>query len=140
MGKIHEAIRLTYDQEAFLRQSQPPFAVAVSTYAPLVEYYLELGDTSAAKGAMETALGMVQAPMDQFLAFSEAMIQAREGDFETAEESAERGIVVIDRFKLKIMEFQVSITRARIADERGDHAAIGIGFGQLCAGDLERCR
>jgi tetratricopeptide (TPR) repeat protein len=124
MGKIHEAIRLTYDQEVFLRQSQPPFAVAISIYAPLIEYYLDVADTSAARGALETALGMLQAPMNQFLAFSEAMILARERDFTAAEASVERGIVVIEMFKLKVLEFQVAITRARIAEERADHVAM----------------
>ena len=124
LGKIHEAIRLIYDQEEFLRQSQPPFAVAISIYAPLVEYYLDVGDTLAARAAMDTALGMVQAPMDQFLAFSEALIQAREQDFATAEASVQRGIAVIEMFKLKMMEFQVSITRGEIAREREDHIAM----------------
>ena len=40
--------------------------------------YLEIDNIVAAREAIETALGLVQAPMDQFLAFSEAMIQARE--------------------------------------------------------------
>lgn len=124
LGKVHEAIRLTYDQEEFLRQSQSPFVVAISIYAPLVEYYLEVGDISAAKDSIKTALGMVQAPMDQFFAFSEALIQAKEQDFVTAEESVERGIVVIDMFKLKAMEFQVSLTRAWIAEEHGDYVAM----------------
>jgi len=124
LGKVHESIRLIYEQEEFLRQSQPPFTVAVSIYGPLVEYYLDLGDTSAARDAIETALGMVQAPMDQFLALGEAMIQAREKDFSAAEQSVERGIAVIEMFKLKVLEIQVSITRAQIADERGDHVAM----------------
>jgi len=124
MGKIHEAIRLTYDQEEFLRQSQPPFAVAISIYAPLIEYYLDIEDTSAARGALESALGMLQAPMNQFLAFSEAMIQAREKDFAAAEVSVERGIDVVEMFKIKVMDFQVLITRARIAQERADYVAM----------------
>jgi len=124
LGRISEVIRLTYDQEEFLRQSQPIFAVAIGVYAPLVDYYLEIDNIVAAREAMETALGLVQAPMDQFLAFSEALIQAREKDFVTAEESVERGIIVIEMFKLNMMEFQVSIIRARIADESGDHSAM----------------
>jgi len=123
MGKIHEAIRLTYDQEEFLRQSQPPFAVAISIYAPLIQYYLEVEDTSAARGALDTALGMLQAPMDQFFAFGEAMIQAKEKDFSGADASIERGIVVVEMFKIKVMEFQVAISRAGIADERADYVA-----------------
>ena len=128
MGKIHEAIRLTYDQEVFLRQSQPPFAVAISIYEPLIGYYLDIADTSAARGALEAALGMLQAPMDQFLAFSEAMIQAREKDFAAADASVERGIVVIEMFKLKVMEFQVAITRGGIAYERADYVAMAEFF------------
>ena len=128
LGKIHEAIRLTYDQETFLRQSQPPFAVAISIYAPLIGYYLEIADIPAAREALDTAIGMLQAPMDQFLAFGEAMIQAREKDFAAAESSVERGIVVIEMFKLKMLEFQVFIVRGGIAEERGDYVAMADHF------------
>ena len=124
LGRVREAIRLTYEREEFVRQTQAPFAIALGIYAPMVGFHLELDETTAAREALATALAMLQAPMDQFLAFSEAQILAREGDFAAAEASVERGIDVIDRFKLKVMEFQVSITRAWIAQERGDNAAM----------------
>ena len=67
---------------------------------------------------------MLEAPMDQFLAFSEAAIQAREKDFAAAEASVERGIVVFEMFKLKVMEIYLSMTRAVIADEHADYVAM----------------
>jgi len=124
LGRINEAIRLTNAQEEYLRQSEPPFAVALSIYSPLVSYYLDMDDTRAARNALETAQTMVAAPLDQFLAFSEAMIQAREEDFSAADASVERGINVIEMFQLKITEFQVPLTRARIAKHRGDFVAM----------------
>jgi tetratricopeptide (TPR) repeat protein len=62
--------------------------------------------------------------MDQFLAFSQAMVEASEKDFVAAEASVARGIDVIEMFKLKIMQFQVSITRGSIAREREDYVAM----------------
>ncbi len=121
LGRLNEAIRQTTEQEVFLRKSQPPFAVALSIYSPLVSYYVELGNISAARESLQTALGMVEAPMDKFLAFNDAMILASEGDYSAAEVAVEHGVEVIELFQLKLLEFQIPITRAWIARESGDY-------------------
>lgn len=124
LGKLKEAIRQTYDQEETLRQSQPPFAVAFNIYYPLISYYLDLGETSAARGSLESALGMLEPPLNRFFAFGEAMIQAREKDFTAAEASVERGVAVIEMLQLKVMEYLIPITMAWIAWERSDYIAM----------------
>ncbi len=124
LGRIREAIRQTYDLEEYLLQSQSPLNVTLSVYTPLVTYYLLLGDTAAAEQSLVVAKGMLQAPMDQFLGFSEAMILARKGDLPGANEAIERVIEVIDLFKLQMLEFQVSMTRGWLSREQGEYEAM----------------
>lgn len=121
LGRLNEAIRQTTEQEVFLRQSQPPLAVALGIYAQLAGYYVELGNISSARESLQIALGMVEAPMDKFLAFSDAMILASEDEFSAAEAAVDRGAEVIELFQLKLLEFQIPITRAWIARESGDY-------------------
>jgi len=124
LGRIHEAIRQTYEQEEFLLQSQTPLTATLSIYTPLIDYYLTLGDISAAQQSLAVARGMLQAPMDQFLGFSEAMLLARQGDFSAANKAVERAAEVIDRFKLQLLEFQIPFARAWISKEQGDFEAM----------------
>jgi len=124
LGRIHEAIRQINDQEEFLLQSQSPFYVALSTHVPLITYYLSLDDFAEAEKSLLTAKGMLQPPLDQFLGFSEALLLAKQGDFEGANEALDRGIEVIDQLNLRIMQFQVPVTRAWISREQGDFSAM----------------
>ncbi len=124
LGRIQEAIRQTREMETFMRQSQTPFAVAIGVYAPLIMYHVLVDDLEAARDTHATAMAMLQPPMDQFLAFSEALIQAREKDIVAAEASLERAVGVLERFQLKMIEFQVPIVRAKISKAQGDSTAV----------------
>ena len=122
LGRIHAAIEQLYRQEEFLSQSQPPFEVALQTYAPIVTLYVFLGDTDSAEAALNKSLEIVQPPLDQFLAFCEVFVLLEKGDLVGAEAALERGVAIIEHFKLEALRFQVSLLRGFIQRKRGDHA------------------
>ncbi|MCW8926150.1 MAG: hypothetical protein OQJ84_07840 [Xanthomonadales bacterium] len=124
LGKIHEVIRQTLAQEEFLSQSQGPLQVALGVYSPLASYYVQVDDPVAARKALATAKSKLQPPLDKFLAFSEALILVNEGNIEAAQAAVEQGQEVIDQFQIKVLEFQGHVLRARIAEARGDFAAV----------------
>lgn len=124
LGRINEAIRQIYELEEFLLQSQGPFAVAISIYAPLVGYYLSLNDIASAEESLAIAIGMLQEPLNKFLGFSEAAILAKQGDFDGANEAVGRAVEVIDLLNLQIMQFQVPYVRGFISRHKGDFAAM----------------
>lgn len=123
LGKIREAVRLVREQEQYLRQAQSPLQVTLGVYAPLISYYLLLDDVDAARNALATAQSELQAPMDRFLAFSEAVVLAREKNFDAAEAALQRGREIIEQFKLKTIAFDVPLVAAKIAKARGDDEA-----------------
>ncbi|MDX2428646.1 MAG: hypothetical protein QNK22_08150 [Xanthomonadales bacterium] len=55
LGRINEAIRQTYAQEEFLRQSQGQLGLTLSLYHPLIDFYVLLGDFESARAALNTA-------------------------------------------------------------------------------------
>ena len=121
LGRIYAAIEQLNRQEEFLRQSLPPFQLALTIYAPMVRYYCDLHDTDNAQTALDKGLAMVQPPLDQFLAFSEAAILLEMGDLEGAEAAVGKGIAIIDQFKLEHLRFQVNLLEGFISQKRGDH-------------------
>ncbi|MGD8384024.1 MAG: hypothetical protein PVF89_01325 [Lysobacterales bacterium] len=123
LGKIRESIRLLHEREQYLRQSQSPLEVTLGVYGPLISYYLLLDDVKAARSALATAQSELQAPMDRFLAFAEAVVLAREDNFEAAEAALQRGREIIQQFKLNSIAFQVPLVNAKIAKARGDDEA-----------------
>ena len=124
LGRINEAIRQTYAQEEFLRQSQGLFALTLSIYSPLIEYYVLLGDFESARGALSTATGMLTPPMDKFMAFNAAIIQARENDIEAAQASLQQAREVMEQFQLSFLEIQVHTVEAVINGAKHDYAAM----------------
>ena len=124
LGRIHEAIRQIHEQEPFLQQSQSPFAMTLSIYIPLIGYSLSLNDIRAAENALATANGMLEAPMDKFLGFSEAMILAQQGDFAGANGALENAVELIELLNLQIMQFQVPLVRGWISKHEGNFAAM----------------
>jgi Flp pilus assembly protein TadD/TolB-like protein len=123
LGRINEVIRQTLAQEEFLSQSQGPLQVALVVYSPLAGYYIQLGDLVAARDALAIAQGKLQPPLDQFLAFAEALILVQENDLEAARAAVEKGRQVIEQFQIKVLEIQVHGVWAKIAEEEGDFAA-----------------
>ena len=144
LGRLREAIRQTLAQEEFLSQSQSPLGVALSVVGPLAAYYIHLNDLDAARDAIAVAKGVLQPPLDKFLAFAEALIHIKENDLDAAKASLERGREVIEQFQLKILEFQVHMVQARISEAQGDYAAVTTHYQQalesmehsVFAGDL----
>jgi tetratricopeptide (TPR) repeat protein len=122
LGRLNAVIEQLYRQEEFLLQSLPPFQLALSIYAPMVRIYVGLGDTVNARLALNKALSMVQPPLDQFLAFSEATILVEEGDLDAGEEVLKTGIAIIEQFKLEELKFQVELVEGVIKLKREDYA------------------
>ena len=124
LGRIHEAIRQTYAQEEFLRQSHSMLDVTLSVYTPLIDFYILLGDLDAARQALGTATGLLKPPFDKFLAFSTAAIQINEHDLDAAYVSLQRAQEVIDQFQLKFLEVYIEMIQMSASEVEGDFVAM----------------
>jgi len=128
LGRIQEAIRQTYAQEEFLRQSQGLLGVTLSLYTPLVDLYLLVDDLDAAWGALTNAKGLLTPPMDKFLGFSAAAIQAAEKDIDAAYASLQQAREVVEQFQLKHLGVQLHMVEAIINEAEGDFVAMADHF------------
>ena len=124
LGRINEAIRQTYAQEEFLRQSQGLFALTLSIYTPVIDFYVLLGDFESARAALSTATGMLSPPMDKFMAFNAAMIEARAKDIDAAQASLQQAREIMEQFQLSFLGIQVHIVEAIISGAKHDYAAM----------------
>ena len=124
LGRLNEAIRQTYAQEEFLRQSQGLFGLTLSLYTPLIDFYVLLGDFESAHNALNTAIGLLTPPMDKFLGFSAALIQARENDIDAAYASLQEARKIMDQFQLKFLESEAQVVEAVINGAKGDYVAM----------------
>jgi len=120
LGRIEEAIRQTYVQEEFLRQSQGLLDLTISIYTPLIELYVLSDDVDSAKEALSTAKGFLSPPLDKFLGFSEAMILAKEKDIDGAYASLQHAREVVEQFQLNFLEGTLHIVQAVINEAEGD--------------------
>ena len=123
LGRIDAAIVQFFAAEEFLLQTQSPFAVALATYWPMVQLNLRRGDTESAAEALATGKGMLEPPLDKFLAFAETLLLVEMGELEQAEQALGRGIEIIDQLQFDSIRFQVSLCKSEIQGARGDHAA-----------------
>jgi tetratricopeptide (TPR) repeat protein len=137
LGRIRAAIDQLYRQQEYLSQSVAPYQVALATYMPMANLYVELGDTGQARAAIDTARETVQPPLDQFLAFSMATLLIEEGKLDAAETELASGEAVIEQFKLEDMRSQLDILRAQVQAERKDYAG-AIAFFQSARDRIER--
>ncbi len=128
VGRITAAIEQFFLQEEFLVQFQPPFAIAVGTYSPVVRSYCSLGNLDKAQEVLDLALGILAPPLDQFLAFSEAGILIERGDLNGAEVATQRGAAIIEQFKLEDMNFLVEMINGYIKRKRGDYEGSSEAF------------
>jgi len=124
LGKIREAVRQTIEQEQYLLKSQGLLEVTLSIYVPLIEYYVLLGDFEAAHAALDTATAALTPPADKFMAFSAAVIHARENDFVAAEAALEQAREVMEQFQLAYLGAQVQLVEAIISEAKGDYLAV----------------
>jgi len=122
LGRPRAAIDQLLRQQEYLSQSVAPYQVALATYMPMANLYVELGNTGQARAALDKARETVQPPLDQFLAFSMAAILIGEGDLGAAEAELARGEAVIEQFRLEDMRTELDMLRARIQAERQDYA------------------
>lgn len=107
-----------------MRQSSGLLDVALSLYTPLIDLYVAMDDLEAAKDALATASSLLNPPVDKFLAFSAAHIQAAENDIDAAHVSLQQARDVIDQFQLKFLEVQVQMIQGIISEAEGDFAAM----------------
>jgi tetratricopeptide (TPR) repeat protein len=128
LGRIRAGIEQLYLQEEFLVQFQPPFAIALATYMPMVRAHNSLGDPDSAQEVLDIALGMVAPPMDKFFAFGEADILIERGDYDGAEAAVQSGAEIIEQFKIADMNFLVEMMDGFIQRERGDYPASSAAF------------
>ena len=105
-----------------MRQSSGLLELTLSVYTPLIDLYVALGDIDAAWEAHAVAKGMLSPPVDKFLAFSAANIQASENDIETAYASLQEARDVMEQFQLKTLEVPAQIVEALINEAEGDFA------------------
>jgi len=113
LGRMRAAIEQMKSQHKYAVQALPPLSVALATYAPMAEAYLELNDLEGATGALDTARAAIAPPLDQFLAFSEAALDLQRGDFDQAEADIERGQQILRQFNFDGLQFQVDMLHAR---------------------------
>jgi len=126
LGKVREAIRQTLEQEQYMLKSQGLLDVTLSIYVPLIEYYVFLDDFKAAHAALDTATGRLTPPADKFMAFSAAVIHARENDFVAAEVAVEQAREVMEQFQLAYLGAQIELIQAIISEAKGDYAAVAV--------------
>jgi tetratricopeptide (TPR) repeat protein len=128
LGRIRAGIEQLYLEEEFLVQFAAPFAVAQTTYIPMVRAYNALGDPDSAQEVLEIAMGMVTPPLDQFFAFSEADILIERRDYDGAEAATQRGAEMLDQFRLEDFKFLVEMIGGFIQRKRGDYPGSSAGF------------
>jgi tetratricopeptide (TPR) repeat protein len=128
MGRITAALEHLDRLEEILGEILPPFQVALTVYAPRMQYLVELHRPEEAREVLTEVLGMLQPPMDQFLAFSEAGIALEERDFDTVVDALARGEAIIDQFKLEDLRFQTDILNGYMKRLQGDHAGSAEAF------------
>ena len=90
---------------------------------PVIQLNLLLDRTEAAEKALHATVEAVQPPINQFLAFMEAVLRARTGELELAESAVREGAGAIERFKADYLAFQIPLASAEIAVAREDFSA-----------------
>lgn len=145
LGRIGRAIGLAEAQLELNRQVMSPVEQVFSYTMPVVQYNILLDRVGQAGILLDQARGALQPPLDQFLSFVEAILRARNGEFEAAEAAVRDGVQAIERFRADYLAFQEPLARAWIADQREDYAdaarqfrdAIGKVQRALVAGQME---
>jgi tetratricopeptide (TPR) repeat protein/TolB-like protein len=128
LGRIRAAIEQLQLQEEYLVQFQPPFAITMGVYQPVIRAHNSLGDPDRAQEILDIAQGMVAPPLDKFLAFSEAGILLQREDFDGAEAAVQRGAEVIEQFEFEDLKFLIHMLDGYIKRERGDYPGSSAAF------------
>lgn len=128
VGQIRKALETLEKKAAQDREFLPPVAVALGTTPESVLLYLKIDQVDKAWEAQAAGMSALEPPMNQFLAFNEALILQHEGDSEAALAAVERGVQVIEQFELSALDFQVSLSLANIASGQADHSKAAMYF------------
>ena len=128
LGRMRAAIEQLHLQEEYLVQFQPPFAITMEVYQPMIRAHNSLGDPDRAQEILDIAQGMVAPPLDKFLAFSEADILIQREDYDGAEAAVQRGAEVIEQFKFEDLKFLIHMLDGFIKRERGDYPGSSAAF------------
>jgi tetratricopeptide (TPR) repeat protein len=137
LGRISRAIDLLERQAEQDRQSVAPLDQVIMYTIPLVEYRRLTGNLTAAETAIASALEVLQPPLDQFIAFSEASVLAGQGEPQLAEAALLEGREIIDRFKADYLQYLVPMTEAEIAASNEDWLAAARSY-ERAIEDAER--
>lgn len=122
LGHIRRAQELLNQQAELDNQWLPPTDRVFNYVFPFVHYSLMIGEIDEAESALDRAREVLQPPMDQFLAFSEANVHAYKGEFDQARLALSRGEDVVDRFKADFLAFQIPLAEGTIAVQAKDYA------------------
>jgi tetratricopeptide (TPR) repeat protein len=128
LGRMRAAIEQLHLQEEYLVQFQPPFAITMEVYQPMIRAHNSLGDPDRAQEILDIAQGMVAPPLDKFLAFCEADILIQREDYDGAEAAVQRGAEVIEQFKFEDLKFLIHMLDGYIKRERGDYPGSSAAF------------
>jgi tetratricopeptide (TPR) repeat protein len=128
LGRMRAAIEQLHLQEEYLVQFQPPFAITMEVYQPMIRAHNSLGDPDRAQEILDIAQGMVAPPLDKFLAFCEADILIQREDYDGAEAAVQRGAEVIEQFKFEDLKFLIHMLDGYIKRERGDYPGSSVAF------------
>lgn len=123
LGRIERALELIEQQSEINRQVMSPVEQVFSYTVPVIQFNLLLDRTAVAEEVLTAARGAIQPPINLFLAFMEAVLRARTGEFERADLAVEEGRGVIERFKADYLSFQIPLVSAEIAVAREDYSA-----------------
>ncbi|HKJ16258.1 MAG TPA: tetratricopeptide repeat protein [Xanthomonadales bacterium] len=120
-GRISRAIEVINEQIQYDREFLTPLTVVLSHTPELIKLNLFIGRIDRAQEIQEQALDSLSPPMNEFLAFNEAMIQTALGNLDAARNAVARGAEVLERFQLSQLEFQVTFALAHIEIREGNH-------------------
>jgi len=123
LGRIRRVLELVELQSEINRQVMSPVQQIFSYNLPVIQLNLLLDRPEAAEKALHVAVEAVQPPINQFLAFMEAVLRARTGELELAESAVREGAGAIERFKADYLAFQIPLASAEIAVAREDFSA-----------------
>jgi len=123
LGRIRASIEQLYRQKEFLEQVASGLDVALDIYATMVDLYVFLGEIENAQAALDSGLELVEPPLDEFFAFSEAALLLELGDVEGAWQALARAEEIIDQFKLEYLRPQINMLQGYIHRTENDHVA-----------------
>lgn len=124
LGRIDAAFEQLRAAEPHLAASQPPFVVALTIHAAMMELALSRHDGALAESVVAEAHTLLpDPPMNGFLEPMSAIIDAFNGNPDQAREHLARFETLLTQMKYEGMNFQIPLISGEIAFLEGDFAA-----------------